>query len=150
MVVKKQTTKKHFNSSLTAPGAMSGDRLWVQCCVATTHSHTAPRRPPWGTYLQGAEPRGEGVAPEQGAGTGMGKGCYFLAKEIFMALFWVILKPCRASRAAPACTSLSNSTKAMSCRPGTSRTSLNPGNWLKSMESMSSLVSSGRLVRNKM
>lgn len=128
MVVKKQTTKKHFNSSLTAPGAMSGDRLWVQCCVATTHSHTAPRRPPWGTYLQGAEPRGEGVAPEQGAGTGMGKGCYFLAKEIFMALFWVILKPCRASRAAPACTSLSNSTKAMSCRPGTSRTSLNPGN----------------------
>ena len=68
------------------------------------------------------------MAPEQGAGTGMGKGCYFLAKEIFMALFWVILKPCRASRAAPACTSLSNSTKAMSCRPGTSRTSLNPGN----------------------
>lgn len=45
-----------------------------------------------------------------------------------MALFWVILKPCRASRAAPACTSLSNSTKAMSCRPGTSRTSLKPGN----------------------
>ena len=64
MVVKKQTTKKHFNSSLTAPGAMSGDRLWVQCCVATTHSHTAPRRPPRGTYLQGAEPRGEGMAPE--------------------------------------------------------------------------------------
>lgn len=45
-----------------------------------------------------------------------------------MALFCVILKPCRASRAAPACTSLSNSTKAMSCRPGTRRTSLKPGN----------------------
>ena len=45
-----------------------------------------------------------------------------------MALFWVILKPCRASRAAPACTSLSNSTNAISCRPGTSRTSLKPGN----------------------
>lgn len=53
---------------------------------------------------------------------------HFLAKEIFMALLWVILKPCRASRAAPACTSVSNSTKAMSWRPGTRRTSLNPGN----------------------
>lgn len=106
---------------------MSGDRLWVQCCVATIHSHTAPRRPPRGTYLQGAEPRGGGGGPRTGD-RDMGKGCYFLAKEIFMALFWVILKPCRASRAAPACTSLSNSTKAMSCRPGTSRTSLKPGN----------------------
>lgn len=45
-----------------------------------------------------------------------------------MALFWVILKPCRASLAAPACTSFSNSTNAMSWRPGTRRTSLNPGN----------------------
>ena len=53
---------------------------------------------------------------------------YFLAKVIFMALDGVILKPCRASLAAPACMSVSNSTKAMSWRPGTSRTSLNPGN----------------------
>lgn len=95
-----------------------------------------------------------------------------------MAFACVILKPCSASRAAPACTSLSNSTKAISWRPGTRRTSLNPGNlntqynqdqhlankqkwhikcrkevvtdWLKSMESMSSLVSSGRLVRKRM
>ena len=55
-------------------------------------------------------------------------GFYFLAKEIFMALEGVILKPCKASLAAPACISFSNSTKAMSCRPGTRRTSLNPGN----------------------
>lgn len=93
-----------------------------------------------------------------------------------MAFDCVILKPCSASRAAPAWTSLSNSTKAMSWRPGTKRTSLNPGNlntqqwlafhkntnknmnkcrkwvtdWLNSMESMSSLVSSGKLVRNRM
>lgn len=53
---------------------------------------------------------------------------YFLAKVIFMALDGVILKPCRASLAAPACMSVSNSTKAMSWRPGTRRTSLNPGN----------------------
>lgn len=45
-----------------------------------------------------------------------------------MAFVCVILKPCSASRAAPACTSFSNSTKAMSWRPGTKRTSLNPGN----------------------
>ena len=45
---------------------MSGDRLWVQCCVETTHSHSAPRRPPRGTYLQGAEPRGGGGGPRTG------------------------------------------------------------------------------------
>lgn len=39
---------------------------------------------------------------------------YFLAKEIFMAFVGVILKLCRASLAAPAWTSVSNSTKAMS------------------------------------
>lgn len=60
---------------------MSGDRLWVQCCVATTHSHTALRRPLRGTYLQGAEPRGEGVAPEQGAGAGRGKKVLLLGKR---------------------------------------------------------------------
>lgn len=53
---------------------------------------------------------------------------YFLAYVIFMAQVAVILKPCSASLATPACVSLSNSTKAMSCFPGTSRTSLNPGN----------------------
>lgn len=56
---------------------------------------------------------------------------YFFAKEIFMALVCVILKPCSDSRAAPAWTSFSNSTKAMSWRPGTKRTSLNPGNLYK-------------------
>lgn len=107
---------------------MSGDRLWVQCCVATTHSHAAQRRPPRGTYLQGLSQGGERGSPRMGTWTPHGGRRYFLAKEIFMALFCVILKPCRASRAAPACTSLSNSTKAMSCRPGTRRTSLKPGN----------------------
>lgn len=48
-----------------------------------------------------------------------------------MAFVCVILKPCSASRAAPACTSFSNSTKAISWRPGTKRTSLNPGNLCK-------------------
>lgn len=77
---------------------------------------------------------GEPGSEETDWGSGEGQfwawvgGLHFLAKEIFMALLCVILKPWRASRAAPACTSLSNSTKAMSCRPGTSRTSLNPGN----------------------
>ncbi len=47
---------------------------------------------------------------------------YFLAKDIFMAVVGVILKPWRASRAAADCSSFSNSTKAMSCRPGTRRT----------------------------
>ena len=45
-----------------------------------------------------------------------------------MALEGVILKPWREWRASDDCTSLSNSTKAMSLRPGTSLTSLNPGN----------------------
>lgn len=53
---------------------------------------------------------------------------YFLEYVIFMAHVAVILKPCNASLATPACPSLSNSTKAMSCLPGTSRTSLKPGN----------------------
>lgn len=64
---------------------------------------------------------------------------YFFAKEIFMALLCVILKPCSASRAAPAWTSLSNSTKAMSWRPGTKRTSLNPGNLCKKPHGQNSL-----------
>lgn len=68
-------SKKHFYSSLTAPGAMSGDRLWVQCCVATTHSHTALRRPPQGTYLRGAEPRrGRGWPQNRGQGQAWEKG----------------------------------------------------------------------------
>lgn len=45
-----------------------------------------------------------------------------------MARDGVILNPCKASLAVPDCTSFSNSTKAMSERPGTKRTSLNPGN----------------------
>ena len=54
---------------------------------------------------------------------------YFLAKDIFIAEVGVILNPCRASLAEADWISFSNSTKAMSWRPGTSRTSLNPGNW---------------------
>lgn len=53
---------------------------------------------------------------------------YFLAYVIFMAQTAVILKPCSASLATPACVSLSNSTNDMSCFPGTRRTSLKPGN----------------------
>lgn len=45
-----------------------------------------------------------------------------------MAWDGVILKPCKASLAVPDWTSFSNSTKAISERPGTKRTSLNPGN----------------------
>ncbi len=45
-----------------------------------------------------------------------------------MALLGVILNPFSVSFAVVDCISFSNSTKAMSCRPGTSRTSLNPGN----------------------
>lgn len=53
---------------------------------------------------------------------------YFLANEIFIACVGVILKPCRASLAAPLCSSVANSTKAISWRFGTKRTSLKPGN----------------------
>lgn len=53
---------------------------------------------------------------------------HFLANVIFMACVGVILNPCKALLAAPDCVSFSNSTKAISWRPGTSRTSLNPGN----------------------
>ena len=53
---------------------------------------------------------------------------YFFAKVIFIAFVGVILKPCRASFAVPAWISFSNSTKAMSDFPGTSRTSRKPGN----------------------
>lgn len=86
-----------------------------------------------------------------------------------MALLGVILKPCSECLASEDRTSLSNSTKAISLRPGTSLTSLNPGNlqsgsaevgrftpkrmvathWLKSIVSIISLVSVGRFVRNR-
>lgn len=80
------------------------------------------------------------------------------------------MKPCKEWRASDDCTSFSNSTKAMSLRPGTSLTSLNPGNllgegrrewmpfhveggfsthWLKSIVSIISFVSVGKFVRNK-
>ena len=56
---------------------------------------------------------------------------YFLAYVIIIALVGVILKPCKASLAAADWVSFSNSTKAMSARPGTKRTSLKPGNlWI--------------------
>ena len=58
---------------------------------------------------------------------------YFLAKEIFIAELGVILKPWSASRAEADCISFSNSTKAMSWRPGTRRTSLKPGNCKRKM-----------------
>lgn len=53
---------------------------------------------------------------------------HFLAYVIIIALVGVILKPCKASLAAADWVSFSNSTKAMSARPGTKRTSLKPGN----------------------
>lgn len=74
---------------------------------------------------------------------------YFFANEIFIACVGVILKPCSASLAALLCSSVANSTNAMSCRLGTRRTSLKPGNWLNSMDSIISFVSSGKLVRNR-
>lgn len=74
--------------------------------------------------------------------------CYFLANEIFMAFACVILKPCSASRAAPACTSFSNSTKAMSWRPGTRRTSLNPGNLNRKQYSQIQLSTNGWMQKN--
>jgi len=51
-----------------------------------------------------------------------------LAKAIFMAWVMVILKPCSEDLASLDCISVSYSTKAMSLRPGTSLTSLNPEN----------------------
>ena len=45
-----------------------------------------------------------------------------------MACVGVILNPPRELLASVACASVSNSTKAISLRPGTKRTSLNPGN----------------------
>ena len=45
-----------------------------------------------------------------------------------MAFVGVILKPWREFLASDDCSSESNSTKAMSLRPGTRRTSLKPGN----------------------
>ena len=53
---------------------------------------------------------------------------YFLAKLILMAFVGLILNPWSASLADVDCSAPSNSTKAMSARPGTKRTSLNPGN----------------------
>ena len=47
---------------------------------------------------------------------------------MFIGCVGVILNPCNVSLACPATLSFSNSTKAMSLRPGTSLTSLNPGN----------------------
>merc|ERR1719187_1671444 len=74
---------------------------------------------------------------------------YFLAKLIFIAVVGVILNPCKASLAAADCISFSNSTKAISWRPGTRRTSLKPGNWLNNMLNIISLVSVGRFVRKR-
>ena len=53
---------------------------------------------------------------------------YFLAYAILMAQVGVILNPCSEFLASLDCISVSNSTKAMSLLPGTSRTSLKPGN----------------------
>lgn len=74
---------------------------------------------------------------------------YFLAKVIFIAWLGLILNPWRESLADPAWNSFSNSTKAMSCLPGTRRTSLNPGYWTNSIWMSCSLVSSGRFVRKR-
>lgn len=75
---------------------------------------------------------------------------YFLANVILIACVGDILKPCRASFAAPDWYSFSNSTNAMSKRPGTRRTSLKPGNCTNNTCNIVSLVSGGRLVKNRM
>jgi len=49
--------------------------------------------------------------------------CYFLANVIFIACSGSILKPCKVSLPTEACAASWNSTKAISCRPGTNRTS---------------------------
>lgn len=60
--------KKYFNSNLTAPGAMSGDRLWVQCCV-TIHSHTQLQEGPQrGLTFRGLSQGEEGRPPNRGQG----------------------------------------------------------------------------------
>lgn len=74
---------------------------------------------------------------------------YFLANVIFIAWLGLILNPWRESLADPAWNSFSNSTNAISCLPGTRRTSLNPGYWTNSNWMSCSLVSSGRLVRKR-
>lgn len=56
---------------------------------------------------------------------------YFLANVIVIALLGVILKPLSVSFAFVACVAFSNSTKAISWRPGTNRTSLYPSNLRK-------------------
>ena len=54
---------------------------------------------------------------------------HFLAKVILIAFVGLILNPWSASLADVDCSAPSNSTKAISARPGTRRTSLNPGNY---------------------
>lgn len=66
-----------------------------------------------------------------------------------MACVGVILNPCNASLAALLCNSVENSTNAISCRFGTRRTSLKPGNWLNNIDSIISLVSSGKFVKKR-
>lgn len=83
-----------------------------------------------------------------------------------MACVGTILNPCNELMASVECDSLSYSTKAMSVRPGTSLTSCNPGNLViliqyedgtnddvtycsNNILNIMSLVSGGRLVRNK-
>lgn len=51
-----------------------------------------------------------------------------MANVIFIACVGTILNPCKAFLAQADCCSFSNSTKAISERPGTRRTSLNPAN----------------------
>ena len=74
---------------------------------------------------------------------------YFFAYVILIALLGPILKPCSASRASVDCCSFSNSMKAKSDRPGTSRTSLKPVNGWNNIWSIVSSVSSGRLIMNR-
>ena len=73
---KSNIKKTHFNSNLTAPGAMSGDRLWVQCCV-TTHSHMRLQEGPKG----GLTFRGPSPGEEGGIGGRHGKKALLLGKR---------------------------------------------------------------------
>ena len=56
---------------------------------------------------------------------------YLLANVILMGWVGVMRNPCNAIRASVACSSVANSTKAMSVRDGTSLTSCKPGNLQK-------------------
>lgn len=75
---------------------------------------------------------------------------YFLAKEMAMEFWGVILKPWRAVMAIDEWMSSSNSTKAMPGFASINRTSLNPGYCLNSNSNIALVVSWGKFSMNRM